>query len=46
MAHYPDFKMVAEQLVRTALWVSRMGWAPALSGKQVHAPRTKSGLSC
>ncbi|HEV8326421.1 MAG TPA: methylthioribulose 1-phosphate dehydratase [Nitrospiraceae bacterium] len=31
MAHYPDFKMVAEQLVQTARWASRMGWAPATS---------------
>lgn len=31
MTHYPDFKMVAEQLVRTARWASHMGWAPATS---------------
>ena len=31
MTHYPDFKMVAEQLVQTARWASRMGWAPATS---------------
>ena len=31
MAHYPDFQMVAEQLVQTARWASRMGWAPATS---------------
>ncbi|NWF72357.1 MAG: methylthioribulose 1-phosphate dehydratase [Nitrospirae bacterium] len=31
MAHYPDFKMLAEQLVQTARWASRMGWAPATS---------------
>ncbi len=27
----PDFKMLAEQLVQTARWSSRMGWAPATS---------------
>ncbi len=31
MTHYPDFKMVAEQLVQIARWASRMGWAPATS---------------
>ena len=31
MTHYPDFKIVAEQLVQTAQWASRMGWAPATS---------------
>lgn len=31
MTRYPDFKMVAEQLVQTARWASRMGWAPATS---------------
>jgi methylthioribulose-1-phosphate dehydratase len=31
VAHYPDFKMLAEQLVQTARWASRMGWAPATS---------------
>ena len=31
MTHDPDFKMVAEQLVLTARWASRMGWAPATS---------------
>jgi len=31
MTHYPDFKMAAEQLVQTARWASRMGWAPATS---------------
>jgi ribulose-5-phosphate 4-epimerase/fuculose-1-phosphate aldolase len=31
VTHYPDFKMVAEQLVQTARWASRMGWAPATS---------------
>jgi methylthioribulose-1-phosphate dehydratase len=31
MTHYPDFKMVAEQLVQTARWAARMGWAPATS---------------
>ena len=31
MTHYPDFKMVAEQLVQTARWASHMGWAPATS---------------
>ena len=31
MTHYPDFKMGAEQLVRTARWASHMGWAPATS---------------
>jgi methylthioribulose-1-phosphate dehydratase len=31
MTHDPDFKMVAEQLVRTARWASHMGWAPATS---------------
>ena len=29
MTRYPDFKMVAEQLVQTARWGCRMGWAPA-----------------
>lgn len=27
----PDFKVLAEQLVQTARWASRMGWAPATS---------------
>jgi|SRR5688572_4454605 methylthioribulose-1-phosphate dehydratase len=27
----PDFKVRAEQLVQTARWASRMGWAPATS---------------
>jgi hypothetical protein len=40
MTHYPDIKMVAEQLVQTARWASRMGWAPALSRNQV-APRVR-----
>jgi len=31
MTRYPDFKMLAEQLVQTARWASRMGWAPATS---------------
>ena len=31
MTHYPDFKILAEQLVQTARWASRMGWAPATS---------------
>ena len=31
MTQYPDFKIVAEQLVQTAQWASRMGWAPATS---------------
>lgn len=31
MTHYSDFKMGAEQLVETARWASRMGWAPATS---------------
>ena len=31
MTRYPDFTMVAEQLVQTARWASRMGWAPATS---------------
>jgi len=31
VAHDPDFKMFAEQLVQTARWASRMGWAPATS---------------
>ena len=31
MTLYPDFKIVAEQLVQTAQWASRMGWAPATS---------------
>ena len=31
MTHYPDFKIFAEQLVQTARWASRMGWAPATS---------------
>lgn len=31
MPHYPDFKTFAEQLVQTARWTSRMGWAPATS---------------
>ena len=31
MPHYPDFKIFAEQLVQTARWASRMGWAPATS---------------
>jgi methylthioribulose-1-phosphate dehydratase len=31
MTRYPDFKMFAEQLVQTARWASRMGWAPATS---------------
>ena len=31
MTHDPDFKMFAEQLVQTARWASRMGWAPATS---------------
>jgi len=31
MTHDHDFKMVAEQLVQTARWASRMGWAPATS---------------
>lgn len=31
MIHAPDFKMFAEQLVQTARWASRMGWAPATS---------------
>ena len=31
VTHYPDFKIVAEQLVQTAQWASRMGWAPATS---------------
>jgi len=31
MAHYPEFKMVADRLVQTARWASRMGWAPATS---------------
>ena len=31
MTPYPDFKMFAEQLVQTARWASRMGWAPATS---------------
>ena len=31
MIRYPDFKMLAEQLVQTARWASRMGWAPATS---------------
>jgi len=31
MTYYPDFKIVAEQLVQTAQWASRMGWAPATS---------------
>jgi methylthioribulose-1-phosphate dehydratase len=31
MTHYPDIKMVAEQLVQTARWASDMGWAPATS---------------
>jgi methylthioribulose-1-phosphate dehydratase len=29
--HHPDFKTFAEQLVQTARWTSRMGWAPATS---------------
>ena len=31
MTRDPDFKMLAEQLVQTARWASRMGWAPATS---------------
>ncbi|NOT23494.1 MAG: methylthioribulose 1-phosphate dehydratase [Nitrospiraceae bacterium] len=31
MAQSPDFKTVAEQLVQTARWAARMGWAPATS---------------
>lgn len=31
MTQNPDFKTVAEQLVQTARWASRMGWAPATS---------------
>jgi methylthioribulose-1-phosphate dehydratase len=31
VTRYPDFKMLAEQLVQTARWASRMGWAPATS---------------
>ena len=31
MTHYPDFKVIAEQLVQTARWAARMGWAPATS---------------
>ena len=31
MTRYPEFKMLAEQLVETARWASRMGWAPATS---------------
>jgi methylthioribulose-1-phosphate dehydratase len=31
VTHYSDFKTFAEQLVQTARWASRMGWAPAAS---------------
>jgi methylthioribulose-1-phosphate dehydratase len=31
VTHDPDFKIVAEQLVQTAQWASRMGWTPATS---------------
>jgi methylthioribulose-1-phosphate dehydratase len=31
VTRYPNFKIVAEDLVRTAQWASRMGWAPATS---------------
>ena len=31
MTRYPEVKMLAEQLVQTARWASRMGWAPATS---------------
>lgn len=31
MTRYPEVKVLAEQLVQTARWASRMGWAPATS---------------
>jgi len=31
VTRYPEIKMLAEQLVQTARWASRMGWAPATS---------------
>jgi methylthioribulose-1-phosphate dehydratase len=47
MTHYPDFKIVAEQLVQTAQWASRMGWAPATSSNySVRLPDDASPAYC
>ncbi|HZC80734.1 MAG TPA: methylthioribulose 1-phosphate dehydratase [Nitrospiraceae bacterium] len=47
MTQYPDFKIVAEQLVQTAQWASRMGWAPATSSNySVRLPDDASPAYC
>jgi methylthioribulose-1-phosphate dehydratase len=47
MTRYPDFKIVAEQLVQTAQWASRMGWAPATSSNySVRLPDDASPAYC
>jgi methylthioribulose-1-phosphate dehydratase len=43
----PDFKVLAEQLVQTARWASRMGWAPATSTNySVRLPDSAAPAHC
>jgi methylthioribulose-1-phosphate dehydratase len=47
VTRYPDFKIVAEQLVQTAQWASRMGWAPATSSNySVRLPDNAAPAYC
>jgi methylthioribulose-1-phosphate dehydratase len=47
VTHYPDFKIIAEQLVQTAQWASRMGWAPATSSNySVRLPDNAAPAYC